>query len=118
VRGKYESFLRSKEIASTPVGIEIDDSDINPMLYPFQREIVRWAVGRGRAALFEDCGLGKTFQQLEWARLTSRKATLILTPLAVSWQTKGEAEKLGIEAKVCATENDCILRRVEHLEIV
>jgi len=105
---EYNSFLRSKDVVAQPAGFEVDDAEINPILYPFQREIVRWAIGRGRSALFEDCGLGKTFQQLEWARIISKKAALIVTPLAVSEQTKKEAEKLNIDAKICRTQADCI----------
>ena len=46
--------------------------DVNPILFPFQRDLVRWAVRKGRAALFADTGLGKTFMQIEWARLIGR----------------------------------------------
>lgn len=70
-------------------------------LYPFQKELVRWAVMRGRAAIFADCGLGKTPMQHVWAENVVRKTNgrvLILAPLAVARQTVAEAEKFGIEA--------------------
>lgn len=64
----YQEYLDKKRELQPPSGITVGLDEISPMLYPFQREIVRWALARGRAALFEDCGLGKTPQQLEWAR--------------------------------------------------
>jgi len=70
-------------------------------LFDFQRSLVEWALRKGRAALFEDCGLGKTPQQLVWAENVVRKTNrpvLVLTPLAVSHQTIRESEKFGIEA--------------------
>ncbi len=72
-------------------------------LYPFQAALVDWAIRKGRAALFADCGLGKTPMQLVWAENVRRqtdKPVLILTPLAVSYQTQTEAAKFGIEAAV------------------
>ncbi len=72
-------------------------------LYDFQKHLVEWAVQKGRAAIFADCGLGKTPMQLVWAENVIRKTNgkvLILTPLAVSYQTEREAAKFGIDAKV------------------
>lgn len=74
---------------------------IPDFLFDFQKELVEWALRKGRAALFEDCGLGKTPQQLVWAENVLRhtnKPVLILTPLAVSHQTIEEARKFDIEA--------------------
>jgi hypothetical protein len=71
-------------------------------LFPFQRELVSWAIRRGRAAIFADCGLGKTPMQLVWARNIAEKtggAVLILTPLAVGRQTIAEGKKFGIECE-------------------
>jgi hypothetical protein len=70
-------------------------------LFDFQSAMVEWALGKGRAALFEDCGLGKTIQELVWAQNVAQqtgKPVLILTPLAVTYQTRREAEKFGITA--------------------
>jgi hypothetical protein len=70
-------------------------------LFDFQKILTEWAIRKGRCALFEDCGLGKTPQQLVWSENVVRftnKPVLILTPLAVSYQTILEAEKFGIEA--------------------
>lgn len=72
-------------------------------LFDFQSQIVEWSIRRGRAAIFADCGLGKTPMQLVWAENVVRqtgKPVLILTPLAVATQTMEEAEKFGIEVSV------------------
>jgi hypothetical protein len=74
-------------------------------LFDFQKALVEWAVRKGRAAIFADCGLGKTAMQLTWAENVRRKTgkpVLILTPLAVAQQTAREAEKFGIDAEVSA----------------
>lgn len=71
---------------------------IHAALFDWQQLIVTWAIRQGRCALFEDCGLGKTLQQLEWARQVSwhtRGQVLILCPLAVAAQTVAEAAKFG-----------------------
>lgn len=70
-------------------------------LFDFQRDLVEWATRKGRAAIFADCGLGKTPMQLVWAENVRRhtdRPVLIVTPLAVAWQTIEEAGKFGIEA--------------------
>jgi len=69
-------------------------------LFAFQSDLTEWALRMGRAAIFADCGLGKTPMQLTWAENVARatgKPTLILTPLAVGPQTMHEGEKFGIE---------------------
>lgn len=71
-------------------------------LFDFQKHMVEWALRKGKAAIFEDCGLGKTPQQLVWADNVVRKTNkpvLILTPLAVSQQTVAESEKFDIECR-------------------
>ena len=93
----YESFIETKTHSGSDQGFEplwLPDS-----LFDFQREMVDWAIRRGRAALFEDCGMGKTLQLLIWAANVSRhtgRPVLILSPLAVAPQTVREAEKFDI----------------------
>ena len=73
---------------------------IHDWLYPFQRDLLEWAVRKGRSAIYADCGLGKTPMQLAWADNVVRhtnKNVLVLTPLAVSQQLVREGEKFGIE---------------------
>lgn len=91
----YATFLQSKAIVVRPSGMEVVDSAIHPSLFPFQRDMVRWSIRKGRAALFETTGLGKTRQQIEWARLTGERA-LILAPLAVARQTVREGAAIGV----------------------
>lgn len=92
----YQEFLKTKRFTVPCVGIA-ECPPLSLKLYPFQRDIVRWALRRGRAALFEECGLGKGWQALEWARVVSQhtnKPVLILAPLAVAQQFVREAAKL------------------------
>lgn len=104
---EYQEFLASKRTESAAVGFEA--GTINPMLFPFQADIVRWALRRGRAAVFADCGLGKTPMQLEWARHICDQTggnVLILAPLAVSQQTVREGQKFGVQVTACRTQSD------------
>lgn len=86
---------------------EVEASGFEPMtieasLFDWQKMVTRWAIRQGRCALFEDCGLGKTLQQLEWARQVSLHtggAVVILCPLAVAEQTVAEGAKFGIPVK-------------------
>ena len=94
----YETFLRSKDFAQVETGIK-DGYTLSAHLKPFQADVIRWALRKGKAALFEDCGLGKTIQLLEWSRIVSEHTggrVLILAPLAVAQQTVGEGVKFGI----------------------
>ncbi|MBP2330627.1 hypothetical protein JOF56_011012 [Kibdelosporangium banguiense] len=104
-RRNYQEFLASKLVMTPAVGHEVSPSDVHPMLHPWQAEIVRWAVKVGRCALWEDTGLGKTVQQLEWARLSADQS-LVCAPLAVCRQTVREAGKLGIEAKYVRSQKE------------
>nr|DAM88154.1 MAG TPA: Helicase of the snf2 rad54 family [Caudoviricetes sp.] len=107
----YEEFLKNKRFVLESSGFDIDKSQLNPMLYDFQKDIVRWALKKGKACIFADCGLGKTPMQLSWAYQVHRYtggSVLILAPLAVAEQTKREAEKFGYVAKVVEKQDDCI----------
>lgn len=106
----YEAFIeqRSRQSIHTD-SIQISADDLNPMLYQFQRDIVRWALAKGRAAIFADCGLGKTPMQLEWANqiIAARGGSvLILAPLTVSAQTAQEGMKFGIHVTLCESADD------------
>lgn len=101
-RTSYQDFLKSKLQTVQQSGFDVSPDDINPKLFKFQRDIVRWALRLGKAALFEECGLGKTAQQLEWARHVVKHTggkVLILAPLAVAYQTVDEGVKFGIDVK-------------------
>lgn len=104
----YDDFVQLKRSIVESVGFEPVD-EINPMLFPFQKAVVKWALGRGRAAIFADCGLGKSPMQLEWARhvhLKTGAPVLILAPLAVAQQTAREGEKFGVSVQLCESDAD------------
>ena len=97
----YAEFLASK--TQLPGGDGFEPTWQPDFLFPFQHALLNWSVRQGRAAVFADCGLGKTPLQLVWAENVRRhtgKPVLILTPLAVSFQTAKEAHKFGIDAAV------------------
>jgi len=97
----YGAFLARKAQHNTGDGFE--PTWLPDWLFGFQRVLVDWSIRMGRAAIFADCGLGKTLMQLVWAENVRRytgKPILIITPLAVSFQTIHEAEKFGVDAAV------------------
>jgi len=82
---EYNDFIESKAITTASKGFAVSVDEINPLLFDFQRDIVRWALAKGRAAIFADCGDGKTAMQLEWAEQIRRRTSgnvLIVAPLA------------------------------------
>lgn len=100
---EYQEFIRSKQRTIKPMGFEVDKDRLNERLFPWQRDVVQWSVRRGRAALFEECGLGKTLQQLAWAERVHEKTkrpVVVHTPVGVRAQTKQEATKFGIACNV------------------
>src|SRR5436189_6145748 len=95
----YQHFLESKAKSHVLSGFDVSLSDLNQSLFPFQKFCVQRALRAGKYAFFQDCGLGKTIQQLEWAHhvsLKTMKPVLILCPLAVAGQTIMEGEKFHI----------------------
>lgn len=106
---EYIDFLKQKQKAKSFDGIEVNANELNPMLFDWQKQTVKWALSKGRAGLFEDCGLGKTVQQLEWANQVHKhtdRNVLILAPLAVSMQTVREGKKFGVAVNVCRSQAD------------
>ena len=100
----YGEFLDAKAQLSGNYGF--DPKYMPDFLFDFQRSVVDWSIRKGKSAMFGDCGLGKTPMQLVWAENVARQAdkpVLILTPLAVSHQTKREADKFNIEAEQSQT---------------
>lgn len=101
----YAGFLEAKRLVAPVAGIDVDASEVHEKLFPFQRDLVVWALRKGRCALFADTGLGKTFMQLEWARLLGCR-TLIVAPLTVARQTGREAQKIGLEVAYVRSQDD------------
>ena len=96
----YEEFLNSKNRTTENSGFEILKEDINSKLYEFQKDIVRWALIKGKSAIFADCGLGKTAMQLEW----SNPGDIVLDPFngigsSVYMALRMGRRGLGIELK-------------------
>lgn len=94
----YADFLAAKAEHRWQHGPDVDPDNVDPILHPWQRDVTAWAVRTGRAAVFADCGLGKTFVQLQWAHLVAER-TLILAPLSVARQTVREARKLSMDVR-------------------
>ncbi len=95
----YTAFLAARAQLSPGVGFE--PTYLPDYLFPFQRFMTDWAIRQGRGALFEDCGMGKTIQELVWAQNVyehTGKPVLLFTPLAVGFQIAAEAQRFGIEA--------------------
>lgn len=104
----YDAFLASKNIAATPNGIR----PVLPLpskLFDWQARIVDWSLGQGVSALFEECGLGKSPQQLSWAQQVAeytKERVLIVAPLAVANQTVREGQKFDIPVQYCRSQSD------------
>lgn len=103
----YADFLKRKRKAAPQVGVDRESGDVHPLLHDWQREGVLWALRTGRCALFWDCGLGKTFAQIEWARL-SADTSLIVAPLSVARQTVREAHKIDVDVRYVRDGADVI----------
>jgi len=102
---EYQDFLAKKQIKSYSYGIDVQRQDVHPKLFGFQNDLVRWAARKGRAAIFADTGLGKTFMQLEWARLMGQK-TMIIAPLSVARQTVREGSKIDVHPIYVRRQSD------------
>lgn len=122
---EYDEFLQTKEITHIYSGLDIDESEMNKEMFPFQKFCVRKALRAGKYALFADTGLGKTFMQLEWAQKVAErenKPILILAPLAVTGQTILEGERFGYSVseirddKIEIKDNGIYITNYESIE--
>ena len=103
----YADFVSRKLALKHGEGLNVDPADAG--LFDYQQSLVRWALRKGRAAIFADTGLGKTRMQVSWAQSVSSATNgnvLILAPLAVAAQTVSEAASVGISIKLCRSGND------------
>ena len=114
-RDPYQEFLEAKIALDQSHGCEVSPGEINPLLFPHQRDIVRWAVHGGRRAIFAAFGLGKSFMQLELGRIISLRyegTFLIVVPLGVRQEFNRDAEKLGIAVKFIRRVEECDHHRI------
>jgi DNA modification methylase len=105
----YLDFLRQKIRLADFAGFEVSDSDINPILKPHQRAIVRWAVRGGCRAIFAAFGLGKSVIQIEILRLIQLHAggqVLICVPLGVRQEFRRDGKMLGVDFKFIRTPDE------------
>jgi hypothetical protein len=104
---EYKAFLSRKRAAARPSGFKVET--FNPRFRPFQKYAAGLSLERGKSALFLDCGMGKTFIQLDWSSHVASETNapvLILAPLAVALQTREEGFKFGYEVTVCREQSD------------
>jgi hypothetical protein len=100
---EYLEFVRDK--IKAPAAYGHDPLPVHPMLFDFQSAITRWAIRRGRAAIFSDCGTGKSLMQLEWAKQAGDRV-LIFAPIAVAEQTIEEGKRIGLPVRKVARPDD------------
>ena len=122
----YQDFLANKRIVDPSTGLN-DIGDLPSFLFPHQRDLISWALRRGRAALFAGTGLGKTCMELLWASKVAEhtgKPVLVFAPLAVSVQHIWEAAKFGIVANLAKNQHDVIgavavtnYQKIEHFDL-
>ena len=95
----YDDFLKKKQFEQVISGFDVKREELHETLFDFQKDIVKWALKKGKAAIFAGTGLGKTLMQLEWSKQVYEKTgnnVLILAPLAVASQTVREAKKIDL----------------------
>lgn len=123
----YGAFLAAKAISDPMTGLH-EIPELPDCLFPHQRDIVKWALRRGRAALFAGTGLGKSLMELTWADAVIRARggmVLLLCPLAVAAQMLREAEKFGIAARIVSSQSECApginitnYQKLDHFDLV
>lgn len=117
MEAEYREFLQGKQVRFQGSGFEVPESAINPAAFGFQNAIIQAATRLGKFALFEECGLGKTLQELEWARLVTEETggrVLLLTHLGVAGQTVKEAAKFGNHSvQYCRSQAEVVKSRAK-----
>lgn len=104
----YMEFVASKEVTAPKSGFV--PHEVSEVLFPFQRDIVCWALMGGRRAIFAAFGLGKSLMQLEIMRQVALHAggrQLVICPLGVRQEFARDGGLLGMELS--------FVRRTEEL---
>lgn len=119
-RAAYREFVAKKVALDASHGFPCEAEEVSPLLFPFQRACVAWAVQGGRRGLFLKFGLGKTRIQLETIRLTVEKSHewcgLIVVPLNVRQEFIQEAEALNISTAFVRTDDDARAALDRHMD--
>lgn len=105
----YEEFIETKQVKITNCGFDIEKSELNPMLWEHQKDIIKWALKKGRAAIFASTGLGKTKMFLEWSKHVANYTNgtvLIVSPLGVAYQSINEGIPLGVNVKYVKEQSE------------
>lgn len=105
----YLDFIASKQIKAVDAGFNVELTDINKNAFEWQKLLIKWSLMKGKCANFQECGLGKTIQQLCFADETRKytgKPSIILAPLAVANQTKQQGEHFNIDVNICESQKD------------
>lgn len=107
---EYQAFLEKKKAKSYNAGFDIERDHLHDKLFEYQKDIVKWALKRGKAAIFANTGLGKTLMQVEWAQKVHEETgqnVILIVPLAVASQTIREAhEKLNVTVHRTRQDDD------------
>ena len=98
----YESFLATKRRVYLGDGLS---AEMPEWLFPWQAAVTKWALRKGRAAIWSDCGTGKTRMQLAWSEKIPGRV-LILAPLCVAEQTVREGASVGVDVSYARTQDD------------
>lgn len=109
MQADYAAFLKGKRALAQPCGFSISESRISGKLFPFQRDVTRFDLERGKSGNFLNTGLGKGPIQMEWCSHVSERAqgdTLIAAPLAVAQQFKRESLRFGYDLTLCKSQTD------------
>lgn len=104
----YQEFVSRKLETIAPSGLA-EPFALPESLFDMQRDLVAWALRRGRAAIFADTGLGKSRMQVAWADEVARRTggdVMILAPLAVAAQTVAEGKSIGVQITHCREPED------------
>ena len=124
---QYKDFLKTKIDIAPESGFEISDAEINQILKPHQRDMVRWGIRGGRRGIFARFGLGKTGIDLEICRIIIKHKggkALIVLPLGVKQEFYRDAvELLGMDppqyirnmAEVHSSTADILLTNYERV---